>query len=177
MFSAMFKKSKSQDFPVECRAMYYFAKGRHEHQVRKGSGMPYFVHPRGVAWLVKKYGGNSKQINAAFGHDLLEDTETSFEEIAVVSGSEETAELVLELTNNRHIIEEMGKTEYMTEKLLKLSKDALLIKLADMVYNSYDQPAESAKKRMYFNVCQLLLKRKDIPQNCRELAQLVILAD
>ena len=28
MFSAMFKKAKSQDFPVECRAMYYFAKGR-----------------------------------------------------------------------------------------------------------------------------------------------------
>jgi (p)ppGpp synthase/HD superfamily hydrolase len=127
--------------------------------------------------LVKKYGGTISQINAAFGHDLLEDTETSFEEIAVISGSEETAELVLELTNNRHIIEEMGKTEYMTEKLLKLSKDALLIKLADMVYNSYDQPAEKAKNRMYYNVCQLLLKRKDIPQNCRELAQLVILAD
>jgi (p)ppGpp synthase/HD superfamily hydrolase len=177
MFSAMFKKAKSQDFPVECRAMYYFAKGRHAHQERKGSGMPYFVHPRGVAWLVKKYGGTISQINAAFGHDLLEDTETSFEEIAVISGSEETAELVLELTNNRHIIEEMGKTEYMTEKLLKLSKDALLIKLADMVYNSYDQPAEKAKNRMYYNVCQLLLKRKDIPQNCRELAQLVILAD
>lgn len=32
MFSAMFKKAKSQDFPVECRAMYYFAKGRHAHQ-------------------------------------------------------------------------------------------------------------------------------------------------
>lgn len=26
MFSAMFKKAISQDFPVECRAMYYFAK-------------------------------------------------------------------------------------------------------------------------------------------------------
>lgn len=54
----MFKKAKSQDFPVECRAMYYFAKGRHAHQERKGSGMPYFVHPRGVAWLVKKFGGS-----------------------------------------------------------------------------------------------------------------------
>lgn len=75
MFSAMFKKAKSQDFPVECRAMYYFAKGRHAHQERKGSGMPYFVHPRGVAWLVKKYGGSITQINAAFGHDLLEDTD------------------------------------------------------------------------------------------------------
>lgn len=176
MFSAMFKKSKSQDFPVECRAMYYFAKGRHAHALRKGSGVPYFVHPRGVAWLVKKYGGTITQINAAFGHDLLEDTDTSFEEIAVISGSEECAELVLELTNNKHTIEEMGKTDYMTEKLCKISKDALLIKLADMVYNSYDQPKENAMKRMYQNVCEMLLKRKDIPQSCRELAQLVILA-
>ena len=176
MFSAMFKKSKSTDFPLECRAMYYFAKGRHAHQERKGSGMPYFVHPRGVAWLVKRYGGTTVQINAAFGHDLLEDTETSFEEIAVVSGNEAVAELVLELTNNRHIIEEVGKTEYMTEKLCSLSKDALLIKLADMVYNSYDQPKESALNRMYQNVCEMLLRREDIPQPCKELAQLVILA-
>jgi (p)ppGpp synthase/HD superfamily hydrolase len=176
MFSAMFKKSKSQDFPVECRAMYYFAKGRHAHQERKGSGMPYFVHPRGVAWLVKKYGGTINQINAAFGHDLLEDTDTSYEEIAVVSGSEEVAELVLELTNNKHTIEELGKTEYMTEKLCNLSKDALLIKLADMVYNSVDMPKENTLKRIYQNVCEMLLKRKDIPQKCRELASLVLLA-
>lgn len=176
MFSAMFKKAKSQDFPVECRAMYYFAKGRHAHQERKGSGMPYFVHPRGVAWLVKKYGGTIDQINAAFGHDLLEDTDTSYEEIAVISGSEEVVELVLELTNNRHIIDQLGKTEYMTEKLCSISKDALLIKLADMVYNSWDQPKENAKKRMYQNVCEMLLKRKDIPEPCRRLAELIILA-
>lgn len=146
----MFKKAKSQDFPVECRAMYYFAKGRHAHQERKGSGMPYFVHPRGVAWLVKKFGGSIVQINAAFGHDLLEDTDTTYEEI--------------------------GKTEYMTEKLCKLSKDALFIKLADIVYNSWDMPKESALNRMYQNVWVMLLKRPDIPENCRRLAELVILA-
>ena len=116
------------------------------------------------------------QINATFGHDLLEDTDTSYEEIAVVSGSEEVAELVLELTNNKHTIEEIGKTEYMTEKLCKLSKDALLIKLADMVYNSWDMPKESALNRMYQNVWAMLLKRLDIPENCRRLAELVILA-
>lgn len=176
MFSDMFKKCKSTDFPLECRAMYYFAKGRHAHQERKGSGMPYFVHPRGVAWLVKRFGGTVTQINAAFGHDLLEDTDTSYEEIAIVSGNEDVAELVLELTNNRHIIEEVGKAEYMTEKLCSLSKEALLIKLADMVYNSYDQPKENALTRMYHYVCDMLLRRNDIPPPCKTLAQLVILA-
>lgn len=63
----------------------------------------------------------------------------------------------------------------MTEKLLKMSEEALLIKLADMLYNSWDQPAEKAMNRMYKNVCELLLKRK-INDKCRELAQLIILA-
>lgn len=63
----------------------------------------------------------------------------------------------------------------ITEKLLKMSEDALLIKLADMVYNSYDQPGEKALNRMYKNVCELLLKR-ELNDKCRELANLVILA-
>jgi len=71
--------------------------------------------------------------------------------------------------------EEMGKEAYITEKLLKMSEDALLIKLADMVYNSYDQPGEKALNRMYKNVCELLLKR-ELNDKCRELANLVILA-
>ena len=41
----------------------------------------------------------------------------------------------------------MGKEAYITEKLLTMSEEALLIKLADMVYNSYDQPAEKALNR------------------------------
>lgn len=64
----------------------------------------------------------------------------------------------------------------MTEKLCSISKAALLIKLADMVYNSWDMPKENAQKRMYQNVCDMLLKRSDIPENCRRLAELVILA-
>lgn len=63
----------------------------------------------------------------------------------------------------------------MTEKLLKMSNDALLVKLADMVYNSWDKPAEKALNRMYKNVCELLLKRNLSP-TCKELAELVILA-
>lgn len=56
-------------------------------------------------------------------------------------------------------------------------KDALLIKLADMVYNSWEMPKECALNRMYQNVFwAMLLKRPDIPDNCRRLAELVILA-
>lgn len=175
MYEALFQRIKSTDFPLACRGMYYFAKGRHAHQERKGTGMPYFVHPRGVAYIVMEHGGSIEQINAALAHDLLEDTETSFIEIKTVANSTHCAELCAELRNNKHIIEETGKEQYMTDKLLTLSEDAILIKLADMLYNSYDRPAEKAMNRMYKNVCQLMLKRELTPI-CRELAELVLLA-
>ena len=175
MYEAMFKKIKSQDFPLECRGMYYFSKGRHAHQERKGSGFPYFVHPRGVAYIVMEHGGSIDQINAAFAHDLLEDTETSYLEIMKVAHSEKCADLCTELRNNEIRKEEMGKEAYITEKLLTMSEEALLIKLADMVYNSYDQPGEKALNRMYRNVCKLLLKRT-LNDKCKEMAELVLLA-
>ena len=55
-YSAIFERIKSTDFPLKCRGMYYFSKGRHAHQERKGSGKPYFVHPRGVAYIVMEHG-------------------------------------------------------------------------------------------------------------------------
>lgn len=177
MYEALFQRIKSTDFPLKCRGMYYFAKGRHAHQERKGSGQPYFVHPRGVAYLVMERGGTIDQINAALAHDLLEDTETSFLEIAAVAnGSVHCAELCAELRNNKHLISESGKEEYMTEKLVLMSDDALMIKLADMLYNSYDKPAEKALVRMYRNVCGLLVKRPDLNPVCKEFAQMILLA-
>lgn len=34
------------------------AAGAHEGQARKGTGIPYIVHPVGVAALVARYGGD-----------------------------------------------------------------------------------------------------------------------
>lgn len=45
----------------------------HTGQVRKGTGIPYIEHPRGVAALVKAYGGSEDQQIAALLHDVLED--------------------------------------------------------------------------------------------------------
>ena len=175
MYEAIGQRIKSTDFPLKCRAMYYFSKGRHDHQERKGSGLPYYVHPRGVAYIVMEHNGTEDQINAAFAHDLMEDTETSYLEIKAVC-NEHVANMCAELRNNNFKKEQMGKEAYITEKLLKMSEDALLVKLADMVYNSYDMPAEKALNRMYKNVCELLIKRELNP-TCRELATMVILAD
>lgn len=167
-------KVKVFDFPLECHTAYYFAKCKHGevNQVRKGTGIQYFVHPKGVALIVKQFGGNIDQIKAALLHDTLEDTHTSDEELRVCFG-EHTQQLVRELTNQRYKIEEMGKEAYMTEKLLKLSNEALLVKLADMLYNINDMPNEGQQIRMLKNVSSVLLERKDLTENTLRLATMV----
>lgn len=162
------------DFPLECHTAYYFAKCKHDeiYQTRKGSGVPYFVHPKGVALIVMKNGGNNDQICASLLHDTLEDTHTSDEELRVCFG-EHVQSLVRELTNQKYKIEEMGKENYMTEKLMKLSNEALLIKLADMLYNINDMATEAQEVRMLHNVSALIRDRKDLTDNTRRLAMMV----
>lgn len=152
---------------------YYFVKGRHDHQLRNVSNKPYYIHPRGVAYIVMIMGGSIDQINAAFGHDLLEDTETSFTEIKVVSGSYHCAEICSELRNNRYTINDIGKETYMSKKLVCLSDDALFVKLADILYNMLDCPTDKGMERMKINVEYLLENRKNIPENCKKIIELI----
>lgn len=162
------------DFPLECHTAYYFAKCKHDeiYQTRKGTGVPYFIHPKGVALIVLKNGGNTDQIKAALLHDTLEDTHTSDEELRVCFG-EHVQSLVRELTNQRYKIDEIGKEAYMTEKLMKLSNEALLVKLADMLYNLNDHPTEAQEVRMLHNISALIANRKDLTDNTRRLAMMV----
>lgn len=167
-------KVKVFDFPLDCHTAYYFAKCKHDeiYQVRKGTGVPYFVHPKGVALMVMKNGGNNDQIKAALLHDTLEDTHTSDEEIRVCFG-EHVQSLVRELTNQRYKIEELGKEVYMSEKLMKLSNEALLVKLCDMLYNLNDHPTEAQEVRMLHNIGDMLRGRQDLTDNTRRVAMMV----
>ena len=164
-----------QDFPVgKCRLAYAFAKYCHSEmgQKRKGSGEPYFVHPKGVAKIVMDNGGNEDQICAAFCHDLLEDVPfVSYDELKK-GFNQHVADLILELTNQRYKIEEIGKEAYMTDKLMKLSNEALLIKLADILYNISDNPTEAQEIRMFKNLKAMIIGRLDITDNVKHLAML-----
>ncbi len=170
------QKIKMQDFPVgKCRLAYTFAKYCHSEmdQKRKGSGEPYFVHPKGVAKIVMDNGGNEDQIIAAFCHDLLEDVPfVSYEELKK-GFNQHAADLVLELTNTRVEIEKVGKEAYMTDKLMHLSNEALLVKLADMLYNISDQATEAQEVRMLHNVSAVISNRKDLTDNTKKLAMMI----
>lgn len=160
MYETIFQRIKMSDFPIECRAAYAFAKYKHKQTgaVRKNSGLPYFVHPKGVAMIVLENGGSVEQINAALLHDTLEDTDTSSLELKTLFG-EKVANMVWELTNSRIKIDEIGKDSYMSEKLKSISEEALLVKLADMLYNINDQPTSKAFERMLDNIKDVILAR------------------
>jgi (p)ppGpp synthase/HD superfamily hydrolase len=59
-----------------------FAAHKHEGQTRKGSDIPYIVHPFEVMYILKENGCGKDVIIAGLLHDTLEDTDTTPKEIA-----------------------------------------------------------------------------------------------
>ena len=120
-----------------------FADKKHEGQTRKGSGDKYITHPVAVSYLVASY-KKSKHLDellaAAVLHDTIEDTDTTFVEIAI-QFTPLIAGLVQELTNDEESLKLLGKLEYQKRKLCGISSYGLVIKLADRLHNVSDQPS------------------------------------
>ena len=150
-----------EDFPKNTRAMYRFAKRRHNDTgaIRKVSKQPYWVHPEGVAKIVMEHGGSDIEIKAAMAHDTMEDAGVSYDDMVEKFG-EKVASIVKEVTNDKDEIAKVGKEKYISEELCRLSPEALTVKLADMLYNMKDSPTEKNYERMRKNVAFLMMNRK-----------------
>lgn len=149
-----------EDFPKNTRAMYRFARRRHNDTgaIRKVSKEPYWVHPEGVAKIVMEHGGSDIEIKAAMAHDVLEDTGESYDDMVEKFG-DKVASIVKEVTNDKDEIAKVGKEKYISEELCCLSPEALTVKLADMLYNMKDSPTEKNYERMRKNVAFLMMNR------------------
>jgi (p)ppGpp synthase/HD superfamily hydrolase len=127
-----------------------FAGEKHKGQYRRESGLPYVIHPITVAFLLAE-NKESKKLEelmvAALLHDTLEDTDATFEEIAR-EFTPMVASLVLELTSDPEEIEEIGKNEYLTKKMVGMSSYALVIKLADRLSNIMDRALPTRIERI-----------------------------
>jgi (p)ppGpp synthase/HD superfamily hydrolase len=120
------------------------ANEQHAGQKRKGSGDPYVTHTIAVSYLVAAFKRSSKLVElivAAILHDVFEDGDITFEELAR-RFSPLVASLVLELSNDEQKMALMGKLDYQTKKLLGMSSYALVIKLCDRLHNVSDNPSE-----------------------------------
>lgn len=119
-------------------ALRYAVKA-HQGQFRS-DGTPYVKHPERVAEFVRKFKKSKNLdalISAAFLHDTIEDSDTTHEDLEKMFGGL-VASLVKELTSDKDKIKEIGKSEYLSQKMANMSSWALVIKLADRLDNVQD---------------------------------------
>lgn len=130
-----------------------FVKQKHKFQTRKFSGEPYVFHPARVAKLTWDYTKDKNLTVSAFSHDLIEDTDINWKDIKTKFGIK-VAKIVQELTSNDKIIRKktrllgnknIAKSLYLLKKMLKMSDEALTIKLIDRLDNTSDFNVASPK--------------------------------
>jgi RelA/SpoT family (p)ppGpp synthetase len=117
---------------------YVYAMEAHGHQIR-ASGDPYFSHPLEVAAILTDLKLDDATVAAALLHDVVEDTESTHQEIEELFGSE-IAHLVEGLTKIKRldlVTKEAAQAENLRKLLLAVSRDirVLLVKLADRLHN------------------------------------------
>jgi len=131
-----------------------FAKQAHKGQIRKFINKPYFdAHVQKVNGIVKQYTNDEDLLIAALLHDVIEDCyedkDIGYHEIKDIFG-EKVANLVKELTS---LDDELNydyagnKTDYLIDKMLNMTDNALIIKFADRLQNISDAFTASEKFR------------------------------
>lgn len=106
-------------------------------QTRKYTGEPYVVHPIEVSSIVAEVGGTDVMLAAALLHDVLEDTNVTYELLAEQFGTE-VAELVLWLTDVSKPEDGNRSTRKALDRQHSAAApaEAQTIKVADLISNT-----------------------------------------
>lgn len=118
------------------RAALEQARSDHEGQVRNGSGgMPYIEHPIRVAALLDEHGYGEEVLAAALLHDVVEDSETTLDELREKFG-DVVAGLVGAMTDDESIDDYRLRKAEHRERLAAAPTEAMAIYGADKLTNS-----------------------------------------
>ena len=117
---------------------YEYAKQAHANQ-KRASGEPYFIHPCAVADILIDLGLDAATIAAALLHDVIEDTDSTADDIRAAFG-EEVLTLVGGVTKLEKIVfksKEDENAENFRRIFVAMAKDVrvIIIKLADRLHN------------------------------------------
>jgi guanosine-3',5'-bis(diphosphate) 3'-pyrophosphohydrolase len=133
------------------RAALEQARSDHEGQVRNGSGgMPYIEHPVRVAALLDEHGYGDEVLAAALLHDVVEDSDTTLDELREKFGAE-VAGLVGAMTDDESIDDYRERKAEHRERLATAPTEAMAIYGADKLTNSrtlraaYDEEGDSVR--------------------------------
>ena len=143
----------SESDKKKIREAYDFIIKKHQGQLRK-SGEPYYHHLVEVAYILAELHCGPKTIAAGFLHDVVEDTDTSIEDIRKQWG-EEVATIVDSLTKIQRLkLSKIDSEEFEAEDhrkiFLGMAKDirVILIKLADRLHNMRTLEALSPERQL-----------------------------
>jgi (p)ppGpp synthase/HD superfamily hydrolase len=118
------------------RAALEKARDAHRGQVRNGSGgMPYVEHPVAVAALLDEGGYDEEAVAAALLHDVVEDSDTSLDELRELFG-EKVAGYVGALTDDESIDSYRARKAEHRERVAAAAPEALAIYAADKLTNA-----------------------------------------
>lgn len=140
------------------KSAYAHCKSAHGTQTRH-SGEPYYGHPVAVAGILASLHMDVQSVCTALLHDVLEDTDTSYEDLVLMFG-EEIAELVDGVTklgkaklSSPDAPRERRQAENFQKFVLAMSRDirVLIVKLCDRLHNMRTldfHPKEASRRRI-----------------------------
>ncbi|MBE3089826.1 MAG: bifunctional (p)ppGpp synthetase/guanosine-3',5'-bis(diphosphate) 3'-pyrophosphohydrolase, partial [Actinobacteria bacterium] len=153
MFAELIAKVKSYNPQLDEKLLtkaYEIAKKYHDTQYRK-SGEPFISHPLEVAKILAEIELDQTSIIAAILHDLIEDTEFTYEKVKKEFGAS-AADIINGVTKLDKIVfssREERQVENLRKMIIAMSEDVriILIKLADRLHNMRTLSSVSKEKR------------------------------
>ncbi|MCF6461358.1 RelA/SpoT family protein [Clostridium sp. Cult3] len=130
---------------------YNFAESAHEGQFRN-SGEKFFVHPYNVAMILTDLSMDATTITAGLLHDVIEDTEVTYDTLVVEFGQEvaDLVEGVTKLKKLQYKTKQENQAENLRKMVMAMAKDirVIIIKLADRLHNmrTLEYMSEEKKK-------------------------------
>jgi GTP diphosphokinase / guanosine-3',5'-bis(diphosphate) 3'-diphosphatase len=117
---------------------FAFGARAHEGQQRR-SGEDFILHPLGVARILAELRRDDATLAAALVHDVVEDTESTIEEVRTEFGDEiaRLVEGVTKLTRIQFQSREQAQADNYRKMIVAMAQDprVILIKLADRLHN------------------------------------------
>lgn len=153
MYANLEKKIKDSGADMDMgriRAAYDTACRAHMGQMRR-DGSPYVTHCVAAADISVDMGLDEDSIVAALLHDVIEDTELGYSEIAHQFGEPvaDIVEGVTKLTRVQYTSKEDEQMENLRKMLMAMAKDirVILIKIADRLHNMRTMAYQSEEKQ------------------------------
>ena len=137
LLSEILQNYQESDHVLIIDAFNYASDG-HKNQKRL-SGESYITHPLQVAHYLSNLNLDTETIIAAFLHDLIEDTEVTYNDIKKKFGKEvaDIVDGVTKIDKINYNSKEEAKADAIRKMVIAMSKDirVLILKLADRLHN------------------------------------------